>query len=77
MAKVSISLDDELLQKAVARQKAFKYRKFSHYVTAAIEAELRSGATEHVRPIEHQPSALSLNERPHPPVRHIRKKQEN
>lgn len=44
----TISLPQSVLEKALERQKAFQYKKFSDYVHALIIADLNSG-TNHIR----------------------------
>lgn len=50
-SKRSISLPQSLLEAAEERARLFGYRKFSHYVQALIEADIRSESKEHVRTI--------------------------
>jgi hypothetical protein len=45
----TISLPEDVLAKALDRQKAYDYKKFSDYIHALIIADLNSGEVDHVR----------------------------
>ncbi len=51
LARTTISMPSKLYDKASSRQKSLRYKKFTHYIQALIEADLDSGGS-HVRAVE-------------------------